>query len=262
MLTDSCEWGRLVQEFTVTSTQYFNAEQARQAEVGMRHRQEQAQRLLQAYIHKCRFDLLLEELGVLTTLKMPRCTPVLLQQWEQWGNQSRKAANTFIQQQKQAPSSNRKSAKDFLVDDFGVLRQEIVRIQRLAGALLSLRASHLLAQGRVSSDKLLNTLLNAQQPSYPTHIVTAMAAAVGVKRDLSAASTADSVDDDEGHGANSGDMSPDGSQRRKTKRRRSVAASSSSEPSGPAPALNSYNMPNALTLSDVAREQMRNQQSR
>lgn len=244
----------------MTSTQYFNAEQARQAEVGMRHRQEQAQRLLQAYIHKCRYDLLLEELGVLTTLKMPRCTPVLLQQWEQWGNQSRKAANAFIQQQKQASASNRKSAKDFLVDDFGVLRQEIVRIQRLAGALLSLRASHLLAQGRVSSDKLLTTLLNAQQPSYPTHIVTAMASSVGVKRE------ADSVDDEEGHGANSGDMSPGGSQRRKTKRRRSVAtsssSSSSSEPSMATPTLNSYNMPNNLTLTDVAREQIRSQQGR
>lgn len=247
----------------MTSTQYFNAEQARQAEVGMRHRQEQAQRLLQAYIHKCRYDLLLEELGVLTTLKMPRCTPVLLQQWEQWGNQSRKAAMAFIQQQKQASSSNRKSAKDFMVDDFGVLRQEIVRIQRLAGAVLSLRASHLLAQGRVSSDKLLATLLNAQQPSYPTHVTSAMASSVGVKRDLSIASAADSVDDDDGHGANGGDMSPGGSQRRKTKRRRSVATSSSvSEPGMPTPTLNSYNMPTNLSLTDVAREQIRNQQGR
>lgn len=248
--------------------------------------------LLVAYIHKCLYELLLEQVGILTTLKFPRCTPMLLQQLEHWSNSSRKSATAHLQQLHASRSAVNPTAVKFQAEDFGVLRTELQRVQQLIGALLSrTRVQYLLAQGRVSAATLLTATQQQPQqlPAYSQQatmnavaayearlqqqlqqnmnnsssnanpaMVTPLAIS-GIKREISGASSTDGEDP----------TSP-GGLRRKTKRRRSLSsvggsgadaiiAGGAALGSYDGAQINSYNMPQ-MTLSDVAREQIYLQQ--
>lgn len=187
-----------------------------------------------SHIHKCLYELLLEQVGILTTLKFPRCTALFLQQLEQWGVQTRKQATAFLQEQQQKPLNTSNNTKNinvkFQAEDFGVLRTELLKLQQLVGAVLSIRAKYLLAQGRVSAATLL-LVTQAQHPSYSSQATDSAATAAydtlhsktnmmsGVKRDISS-----NTDDDSNIVYD--DATSPGGMRRKTKRRRSVSSSS------------------------------------
>lgn len=279
----------------MTSTQYASSDLARVAERALYQRQEQARLLLVAYIHKCLYELLVEQVGILTTLKFPRCTPMLLQQLEQWSNSSRKSAIAHLQKMHASRSAANPPAIKFKAEEFGVLCTELQRLRQLIGAVFSrTRVQYLLTQGRVSfATLLMATQQQPQQlPAYSQQATTSAVAAYearlqqqlqqnmnnnnssssnanpamaipsamsGIKREISGASSTDGDD-----------LTSPGGLRRKTKRRRTVslangsgldavAAGGAALGSYDGAQINSYNMPQ-MTLSDVAREQIYLQQ--
>lgn len=109
-----------------------HSEQFRLLQAAFQQRCSAERSLLHSYIHKCMYDILLEQVGILTSLKFPRFSTTFLHQLEQWDVVARKHASTSTSAASTAASSGGPY-------DFSAINVEVTRLQKLLAALLSLR---------------------------------------------------------------------------------------------------------------------------